>query len=213
MSTRKEVEGEGGATNGGAEAAKGGEPPKAADSSDEDTECPRGVRLLRRVGGDRWAARVACLREGVKALGEFPSSSLASLAWDEEMCRRFLLSSVLPVLNDAAAAGGRAGLGSGTCEAQREAEREAEGGNEELLEALLCDDAWHDVLLCGIGPGGSVPPNPPTSVSSTAQPGMLVRFAICCLLHAARNSSSAGAPFSTFLRESPTATGNYRPQE
>ena len=118
-----------------------------AGSSDE--ECPRGVMKRRRGDTKRYSARVVCLRDGVKALGDFLTPRLASQAWDEEMCRRFLLASVLPVLNDAAAASGE----------ERVAGRAAAGGVAgELLEALLGDDAWHDVVMCGIGHGGVFPP-------------------------------------------------------
>ena len=41
-------------------------------------ECPRGVRRTQRGEAVRYTARVVCLREGVKALGEFASPADAS---------------------------------------------------------------------------------------------------------------------------------------
>ena len=41
-------------------------------------ECPRGVRRTQRGEAVRYTARVVCLREGVKTLGEFASTADAS---------------------------------------------------------------------------------------------------------------------------------------
>ena len=59
------------------------------------------------------------------------------------MCKRFPLWSIAPVLNNAA-------LGAA---ASAKAQKAVDSGDEQL-EALLGDDALHDVILCATGPGG-----------------------------------------------------------
>ena len=66
------------------------------------------------------------------------------------MCKRFPLWSIAPVLNNAA-------LGA----AVSATAQKAMGSGDEQLEALLGDDAWHDVILCATGPGGLSLPTPP----------------------------------------------------
>ena len=121
-----------------------------------EEELPRGVRLLKRGDAVKYTARVACLREGVKTLGEFRTASEASAAWDAEMRRRFPLSSIASVLNDASAVTA-ADLGterSGAAFGASPPPVDGDGEPIEQLEALLGDDAWHDVNFCGLGPGG-----------------------------------------------------------
>jgi hypothetical protein len=100
---------------------------------------PRGVKALSR-GEDviRYAARVGG-PGGVCTFGEFETAHAAGAAWDTEMRRRFPFPAVAPLLNDASAGAAAAG--------------EDPGGSADLLEALLGDDAWHDVVLCGAGRG------------------------------------------------------------
>jgi hypothetical protein len=119
---------------------------------------PRGVRLLKRSDVTRYTARVSCL-EGVKTLGEFANTSDAGAAWDHEMCRRFSLSSIAPVLNNPTThLGAGVGMASSDVQCVQSAEESGDAGIVEPLEALLSDNAWHDVNLCGVASGGLVSP-------------------------------------------------------
>ena len=111
----------------------------------ESDECPRGVRRLAGGGVKRYAVFVACSQEGVRVHGEYETAKLASAGWDSEMMKRFPLASIAPVLNNASL---------GLACAQRAGSIGASTGEAEQLEALMGDDAWHDVVLCGVGPGG-----------------------------------------------------------
>ena len=105
----------------------------------QDARLPRGVKAMSR-GEDvvMYAARVGG-PGGVWTVGEFETARAAGAAWDAEMRRLFPLPAVAPLLNDASAGATAAG--------------ESLGGSADLLEALLGDDAWHDVVLCGAGRG------------------------------------------------------------
>ena len=128
-----------------------------ANEGDEVVDgLPRGVRLLKRSDVTRYTARVSCL-EGVKTLGEFANTSDAGAAWDHEMCRRFSLSSIAPVLNNPTMHPG-AGVGMASSDGIQRVEESGDAGIVEPLEALLSDDAWHDVNLCGVASGGLVSP-------------------------------------------------------
>lgn len=107
---------------------------------DEASIMPRGVRVVYRGDDERYSARVASF-DGVKTLlGEYSSADEAGAAWDAEMRQRFPVSAISPLLNEVPAATRSPGAG------------EENGG--ELLEALLGNEAWHDVVLCGTAPGG-----------------------------------------------------------
>ena len=93
-------------------------------------------------------------------------AGVCSQAWDAEMCKRFPLWSIAPVLNNAA-------LGA----AASVTAQKAMGGRDEQLEALLGDDAWHDVFLCATGPGGL---HPRSSIGSSCLVAFVRWAGACC---------------------------------
>ena len=131
---------------------------------------PRGVRVVYRGDDERYSARVASF-DGVKTLlGEYRSADEAGAAWDTGMRKRFPMSAISPLLNEVPAATRWPGAG------------EENGG--ELLEALLGNDAWHDVVLCGTAPGGLCNP-------LFCYPGTCPAFPRATSVHARANLASS----------------------